>query len=115
VPVALATDFNPGSCPSEAMQAALWLACLQARMSVDEAITAATLNAACSLGRGGEIGTLEPGKRANLVVHAVPNRHHLVYRFGVPRVGAVVIDGRVAYVAPAADQNSGARSSALNE
>jgi len=95
VPVAIATDFNPGSCPTESMGATLWFAVLSARLTVDEAITAATLNAAHALGRAGSVGSLEPGKRANLVVHDVPNRYHLVYRFGVPRVARVIVDGRV--------------------
>lgn len=97
VPVAVATDFNPGSCPTESMGAAIWFACLTARLGVDEAITAATLNAAHALGRADDIGSLEPGKRANLVVHRVPNRYHLVYRFGVPRIGAVIVDGKVVH------------------
>jgi len=83
--------------PTHSMGAALWFACLTAGLSVDEAITAATLNAACSLGRGSDTGSIEPGKRANLVVHAVPNRYHLVYRFGVPRVVRVIVDGRSVY------------------
>ena len=95
VAVVAATDFNPGSCPTESMSAVLWFACLTARLQVDEAITAATLNAAHSLGRADRVGSLEPGKRADLVVHAVPNRYHLVYRFGVPRVRTVVAAGRV--------------------
>jgi imidazolonepropionase len=95
VPVVAATDFNPGSCPTESMSAVLWFACLAAGLGVDEAITATTLNAAHSLGRADRIGSLEPGKRADVVVHAVPNRHHLVYRFGVPRVRTVVAGGRV--------------------
>ncbi len=97
VPVVVATDFNPGSCPTESMGAVLWFAALSARLTVDEAITAATLNAAHALGRADRIGSLEPGKRANLVVHRVPNRYHLVYRFGVPRVGTVIVGGRVVY------------------
>jgi imidazolonepropionase len=99
VPVAVATDFNPGSCPTESMGAVLWFAVLSARLSVDEAITAATLNAAHTLGRADRIGSLEPGKRADLVVHGVPNRYHLIYRFGVPRVATVVAGGRVVYEA----------------
>jgi imidazolonepropionase len=97
VAVALATDFNPGSCPCESMSAALWFACLTAGLNVDEAITAATLNAAHSLGRADRIGSIEVGKRADLVVHDVPNRYHLVYRFGVPRIRAVVARGAVAF------------------
>jgi imidazolonepropionase len=95
VPVVVATDFNPGSCPTESMGTALWFASLTAGLTVDEAIAASTLNAAYALGRAERIGSLEPGKRANLVVHAVPNRYHLVYRFGVPRIDKVIVDGRL--------------------
>jgi imidazolonepropionase len=77
------------------MEAALWFACLWGGLTVDEAITAATLNAAHSLGLAEETGSLEPGKRADVVIHAVPNRYHLVYRFGVPRVRTVVAGGDV--------------------
>jgi imidazolonepropionase len=97
VPVVVATDFNPGSCPTESMGAALWFAALSARLTVDEAITAATLNAAHTLGRADRVGSVETGKRANLVVHRIPNRYHLVYRFGVPRVETVIVDGRVVH------------------
>jgi imidazolonepropionase len=95
VPVAIATDFNPGTSPTEAMGAVLELACLSLSMSIDEAITAATLNAAHALGRAGETGSIEVGKRADLVIHAVPNRYHLVYRFGVRRVSAVIAAGKL--------------------
>jgi imidazolonepropionase len=95
VPVVVASDFNPGSCPTEFMGAAIWFACLEAGLTVDEAITASTLNAACSLGRGDRLGSIEAGKRADLVVHAVPNRYHLVYRFGVPRIQTVIAGGEV--------------------
>ncbi|NIM01719.1 MAG: imidazolonepropionase [Acidobacteria bacterium] len=95
VPVVVATDFNPGSCPCDSMTAALWFACLTARLTVDEAITAATLNAACALGRGKVTGTIEPGKRADLVVHDVPNRYHLVYRFGTPAIKHVIAAGKL--------------------
>jgi imidazolonepropionase len=96
VPVAVATDFNPGSCPTESMGVVLEHACLRLSLSIDEAITAATLNAAHALGRARETGSIEVGKRADFVVHAVPNRAHLVYRFGVPRVRTVVAAGRIA-------------------
>ncbi len=95
VPVVVATDFNPGTCPCEFMGAAISFACLTAGLSVDEAISAATLNAAHSLGRSGETGSIEVGKRADLVVHRFPNRYHLVYRFGVPRIRAVVAGGKL--------------------
>lgn len=95
VPVAIATDFNPGSCPTGAMGAVLELACLSLSMSIDEAITAATLNAAYALGRAEDTGSIEVGKRADVVIHAVPNRYHLVYRLGVRRVRTVIAGGRV--------------------
>jgi imidazolonepropionase len=77
------------------MGAVLELACLSLALSIDEAIAAATLNAAHALGRAGETGSIEVGKRADFVVHAVPNRYHLVYRFGVRRVRTVVASGKV--------------------
>jgi imidazolonepropionase len=95
VPVAVATDFNPGTCPGEAMGTVLELACLTLGLTIDEAIAASTLNAAAALGRAAETGSIEVGKRADLVIHAVPNRYHLVYRFGVRRVRTVVAGGRV--------------------
>jgi imidazolonepropionase len=106
VPVAIATDFNPGTSPVEAMGAVLEFACLTLSLTIDEAITAATLNAAYALGRADDTGSIEVGKRADFVIHAVPNRYHLVYRFGVRRVRTViaggkvaVLDGRLAYAA----------------
>ena len=78
------------------MGAAVELGCLSFRLTVDEAITAATLNAAACLGLAAETGSIEPGKRADLVVHDIPNRYHLVYRFGVRRVSAVIAGGRLA-------------------
>ena len=79
------------------MAAALWFACLTARLTVDEAICAATLNAAHSLGRADRIGSIEPGKRADLVVHEIPNRYHLVYRFGESRVRKVIARGKLVW------------------
>ncbi len=95
VPVAIATDFNPGTSPTEAMGAVLEFACLTLGLSIDEAIAAATLNAAYALGHAGRTGSIEVGKRADFVIHAVPNRYHLVYRFGVRRVRTVVASGVV--------------------
>ncbi len=94
VPVVVATDFNPGTCPCESMSAAVWFACLTAGLGVDEAITATTLNAAHSLGLADQVGSIEVGKRADLVVYDFPNRYHLVYRFGAPRIKAVVAGGK---------------------
>src|SRR5688572_22362681 len=82
LPVALSTDFNPGSSYVQSLPEVLTWAALRYRMSAAEALTAATLNAACSLGRGERLGTLEPGKQADLLVLDVPNHRHLVYELG---------------------------------
>jgi imidazolonepropionase len=95
VPVALATDFNPGTCPTESLQAILPMACLNFGLSPAEAIVAATLNAACSLGLGGRTGSIEVGKAADLQVLNVPNHLHLVYHFGVNHCLTVVKNGRI--------------------
>jgi len=95
VPVALATDFNPGTCPTEAMTAILPIACVRYRLQPAEAIVAATLNAACALGLGARVGSLEIGKVADLQVLDVPGHLHLAYHFGVNHCRTVVKDGRV--------------------
>jgi len=80
--VVLATDFNPGSSPTTSMAMVLSLACTQMKMTVAEAITAATINAACSLGRGHEIGSLAPGKLADFAIHDFGDYRELPYFFG---------------------------------
>jgi len=95
VPVALATDFNPGTCPTEAMPPILSLACLRYGLHPAEAIAAATVNAAHALGLGAECGSLETGKRADFQVTDVPNHLHLAYRTGVNHCIAVVKEGRL--------------------
>ena len=94
--VALATDCNPGSSPTESMPTILALATLGMGLGVAEAITASTLNAAAALGRADEIGSIEDGKSADLLVLDAPTYHHLVYHFGVNPVRHVVKGGRVA-------------------
>jgi imidazolonepropionase len=91
--VALATDFNPGSSPTPSMPMVLSLACTQMKMTPAEAITAATINAAHSLGRGHEIGSLEPGKRADFVMHDCNDYRELAYFFGAPLVDTVYVEG----------------------
>jgi imidazolonepropionase len=97
VPVALATDLNPGSCLTESMPMILTLACLQLGMTPAEAIVAGTINAAYAVGRGDDRGSLEVGKRADLVVWDVPNWEYLPTHFGVSLVESVIKDGRVVY------------------
>jgi imidazolonepropionase len=92
--VSLSTDCNPGSSMTESMQMVVQLASLQMKMTVEEALTAATLNAAYSLRISEETGSLEEGKKADLIILDAPNYLHLVYHFGVNLVRAVFRDGR---------------------
>jgi len=96
--VVLATDFNPGSSPTPSMPMVLSLACTQMKMTPAEAITAATINAAYSLGRGGEIGSLEKGKRADFVIHDVSDYRELAYWFGIEHPWRVYTRGELAFV-----------------
>ena len=91
--VSLSTDCNPGTSMTESMQIVMQIATLRMRITVEEALTAATLNGAFSLGLAGEIGSIEEGKRADFVLLDAPNYLHLVYHFGVNLVRAVYRDG----------------------
>jgi imidazolonepropionase len=93
VPIALATDFNPGSCPTLSMQMIIALACRQMKLTPAEAINAATINAAYALDRGDSIGSIEVGKRADVVVLDIRNHQQLPYWFGVNLVATVVKSG----------------------
>ena len=95
VPVALATDFNPGSCMTESMPLIMNLACTQMRMLPAEAITAATINAAWAIDEQERVGSLEVGKQADLLVLDAPNHEHLCYHFGVNLVERVIKAGKV--------------------
>ena len=92
--VSLSTDCNPGTSPTESMPMVMQLATLQMKMTVEESLTAATLNGACSLRLAHERGSIEVGKRADLVLLDAPNYLHLVYHFGVNLVRDVMRDGR---------------------
>ncbi len=97
VPVTLATDCNPGSSHTESLIMIFWLAVLKLDMSVGEALTAMTLNSACSLGLGAQIGTVEVGKQADLVVLEGSSLDSLAYHYGVHPVAAVVKRGGVVF------------------
>jgi imidazolonepropionase len=97
--VVLATDFNPGSSPTPSMPMVLSLACTQMKMSPAEAISAATINAACSLNRGDRIGSLESGKLANVAVFDCEDYRELAYWFGIPQTHAVYVKGEPVYSA----------------
>ena len=93
--IALATDFNPGSSPTPSMQMILSIACTQMRMTPAEAITAATINAAYSLGCGTRIGSLEAGKQADVVVFDCEDYRQIPYLFGINHALVVIKSGRI--------------------
>jgi imidazolonepropionase len=95
VPVALATDFNPGTCPIRSVPVVVGLACVRLGLSPEEALVAATINAAHAIGLGHEVGSLEPGKLADVLVLDAPSYRHLPYYFGTNLVDTVVKRGRV--------------------
>ncbi len=95
VPIALATDFNPGSCPTLSMQMIIALACRQLKMTPAEAINAATINAAHALDRGDKVGSIEVGKTADLIILDIPNHQQLPYWFGMNLVARVIKNGVV--------------------
>lgn len=82
IPVATASDFNPGSCPSLNLQFVMNLACIKYRMLPEEVLTAVTINPACAIGKGELVGTLEAGKQGDLVIWDAPDMDMLCYRFG---------------------------------
>jgi imidazolonepropionase len=92
--VSLSTDCNPGSSMTESMPMVIQLATLQMKMTVEESLTAATLNGAYSLRLAHETGSIETGKRADLVLLDAPSYLHLVYHFGVKLAAHVMRDGR---------------------
>ena len=93
LPVALSTDFNPGSCPSKNLWLALSVACLKMGFTPKEAIAAATLNAAWAIGHAPDCGSLEPGKRADLLVLNVGSVAEISYWLGENPVRDVIIGG----------------------
>src|SRR5438477_2004982 len=95
--VVLASGFNPGSSPTPSMPMILSLACTQMKMTPAEAISAATINAAYSLGRGDEIGSLEKGKRADFVIHEPSDYRELAYFFGIEHSWRVYASGKLAF------------------
>jgi imidazolonepropionase len=104
LPLALATDFNPGSSPTESLQIIMNLASLKLKMTPEEVMTAVTINGAYAVGRGDSAGSLQRGKLADIVIWDAPNIDFLMYHYGVNLVdkvikkGVAVVDGgRVVY------------------
>ncbi len=95
VPVALGSDINPGTCWCESMPFIIALACRYEKLAPAEALAAATINAAASLGIADRVGSLEPGKLADVLIADVPDYRHLAYRFGANPIETVIKRGKV--------------------
>lgn len=95
VPVAICTDFNPGSCPSDNLQLCMNLGYLKYRMTPEEVLAAVTINAACAVNRGDSVGTVEPGKQADLVIWEAYDLDYLVYRMGSNLAKTVIRKGNI--------------------
>jgi imidazolonepropionase len=91
--VVLATDFNPGSSPTPSIPMVLSLAATQMNMTPAEGVTATTINAAYSLGRGDKIGSLEVGKSANFCIFDCSDYREIAYWFGMPQTDSVYVRG----------------------
>lgn len=95
VPVAMASDFNPGSCPCLNMQLVMNLGCLRYRLTPQEALTAVTLNGAAAIGMAESIGSVEVGKKADLVIWEAQDLNYIFYRMGSNLVRSVVKNGTI--------------------
>lgn len=94
VPVAIATDFNPGSCPSLNLQLSMNLGYLKYRLYPEEILTAVTLNAACAIGMGDRVGSVEVGKQGDMVIWNTTELPMLFYRMGSNQVKTVIKKGK---------------------
>ena len=97
VPVAISTDYNPGSCPSENLQLMMTLASLTLKMIPEEVIIGVTINAAVALGVEKEVGSLEIGKKADIAIFDAPNLDYMIYHFGINHTDKVIKNGKVIY------------------
>ncbi|MFJ7669460.1 imidazolonepropionase [Lysinibacillus sp. NPDC097195] len=95
VPVAISTDFNPGSSPTMSLPFIMNLACMHMGLTLEEVLTATTINAAYALNRGHEIGSLEAGKKADIILLDVANYKQLQYFYGMNHTHTVIKNGRV--------------------
>ncbi len=96
LPVAMASDFNPGSSPSGNMQLILSMACILYRLTPEEAINATTLNTAYAMGHSDELGTIAIGKKANLfITRPIPSIAYMPYYFGANKVEKVILNGKI--------------------
>jgi imidazolonepropionase len=97
IPIALASDMNPGTCIIESMQVIAGLACILLKMLPAEVLVASTINAAHAIGRGDSVGSLEVGKQADLLLFDVPNYRYLVYYFTTNHLTHVIKKGELVF------------------
>ncbi len=95
VAVALATDCNPGTSPTESMQNVMTFACFGMRMLPNEIINAMTINAACAIDREKSIGSIEKDKKADVAIFNSKNLNYLVYHFGINSIDKVIKNGKI--------------------
>jgi imidazolonepropionase len=95
IPIALATDFNPGSSMTENIQLVMSLAVHMLKMNIEEVISAVTINAAAALGISGRAGSIETGKQADLVIFDVPDYKQILYHFGINLIEKVIKRGKI--------------------
>lgn len=93
--VALASDYNPGTCPCENLQTIMTFACFGMHMTPAEILPAMTINAAHAIDRSGSIGSLEQGKQADIIILNAPNWDYVIYHYGINHVDKVIKNGRV--------------------
>ncbi len=95
VAVAMASDFNPGSCPSLNLQFVMNLGCLKYKLTPEEVLTAVTLNGAAAIGMADKVGSIETGKQGDLVIWDAPDLDYICYRMGSNLAKTVVKKGEV--------------------
>ncbi len=97
VAVALSTDYNPGSCPTENIQFIMTLSSLKMKMTPEEVITGVTINGAAALGIEHKVGSLQKGKKADIVIFDAPNLPYIIYHFGINHTDTVIKNGKVIF------------------
>jgi len=97
VPIAISTDYNPGSCPTENLQLIMSLASLIMKLTPEEVISAVTINGAAALGVEEKVGSLEVGKQGDIVIFDAPNLEYIIYHFGINHVDKVIKNGKIVY------------------
>lgn len=97
VAVAISTDYNPGSCPTENIQFIMTLSSLKMKMTPEEVITGVTINAAAALRIENKVGSIQKGKKADIVIFNAPNLPYIIYHFGINHTDTVIKNGKVIY------------------